>query len=74
MIPLQRVFGQVVTTRFTVTSAGKIATLSISNLTGDILFFDHFYANSAQVNIAGFVPGVYIVKVDNVVVGKLVKL
>ncbi len=61
------------TTSLTITSSNAINQITITNLLGQTIYSHQYNAEQVQVDVSGFVAGVYFVKVNGVEVRKFVK-
>jgi len=57
----------------TITSSGKITTLSITNILGQTVYSTTHNADKVQVNVAGLPPGIYFLKINGSQVQRFVK-
>ena len=60
-------------TELTIVSKKNISSITISNITGQSIFDQNYNTKQAQVNIAGFPPGTYFVKINGTEIKKFVK-
>ena len=70
-----RVYPNPVVEEMTIETSDDIQSVAIYNMAGAMVMFNHCYVdgNSAKVDVASLPAGIYLVEVNNSIVGKFIK-
>lgn len=60
-------------TEFAVISTDKINTISIISVTGQTIYYNCCYISESPIDINYIIPGIYFIKLNGIIIGKLVK-